>query len=91
MVIELSSDQSFHWMMPRDGGAEFLSRIGAGSELAHRGGTQAALADGSVRFLSAEIPHAERQAMLSISEGTSELEARSKVDHLLMHAVSKTR
>ncbi|HIE98390.1 MAG TPA: DUF1559 domain-containing protein [Fuerstia sp.] len=39
MVIELSSDQSFHWMMPRDGGAEFLSRIGAGSELAHRGGT----------------------------------------------------
>jgi hypothetical protein len=43
--------------------------IGAKSKLAHAHGMEAALCDGNIRFLSAELPAPTRRALISISAG----------------------
>jgi hypothetical protein len=67
MVIEVPREQSVPWMSPRDADEQLLMSIGAKSKLAHAQGMEAALCDGSVRFLSAEMPAPARQALISIS------------------------
>jgi len=69
MVIEVPSDRSVPWMSPKDADERLVMSIGPESKLAHAGGTQAALCDGSVRFLSVAIPAATRRALISIAEG----------------------
>jgi type II secretory pathway pseudopilin PulG len=67
MVIEVASDQSVHWMAPVDADESLVMGLGPRSKLNHAGGMNAALVNGSVRFLRAVIPAAERRAMISIA------------------------
>jgi prepilin-type N-terminal cleavage/methylation domain-containing protein/prepilin-type processing-associated H-X9-DG protein len=67
MLIEAPADQAVHWMAPLDASESLVMGISPGSRLNHAGGMNAAYADGSVRFLRARDPAAERRAMISIS------------------------
>jgi type II secretory pathway pseudopilin PulG len=69
MVVEVPSEHSVPWMSPNDADEQLLMSIGAKSKLAHAYGMEAALCDGSIRFLSAELPAASRRALISISAG----------------------
>jgi len=69
MVIETPSDRSVPWMSPQDADESLVMSIGSGSKLAHVGGIHAALCDGTVRFLNAELPADVRRALISIAGG----------------------
>src|SRR5262245_46015336 len=69
MVVEVPSDRAVPWMSPQDADEALLLSIGTGSKLAHAGGIEAALCDGSIRFLSAEMPAATRRALFSVARG----------------------
>lgn len=69
MVIEVGPDHSVHWMSPQDATEPLVMEFGPKSKLAHPGGVNAQLGDGSVRFLPADMPAAERRAMISIAGG----------------------
>ena len=69
MVIEVPSDRAVPWMSPQDADEALLLSVGKGSRLDHTGGMQAALCDGSIRFLSAEMPVATRRALISVAGG----------------------
>jgi hypothetical protein len=71
MVIEVPLDQSVPWMSPQDADESMVLGIGPESKLAHsdRKGTQAAMCDGTVRFLPTTIPVATRRALISIAGG----------------------
>ena len=69
MVIEVPSDRSVPWMSPDDADEPLVMNIGPKSKLAHAGGMDAALCDGSIRFLSAEMPAAARRALISVAGG----------------------
>ena len=69
MVIEVPAEQSVHWMSPVDADESLVMGLGAQSKLTHNGGMNAALCDGSVRFLRADTPAATRRALISIAGG----------------------
>ena len=69
MVVEVPSDRAVLWMSPQDADEAFLLTIRKGSLLAHTGGMEAALCDGSIRFLSADMPAATRRALFSVARG----------------------
>ncbi len=69
MLIEVPRELAVPWMSPHDADEQLLMSIGAKSKLAHTHGMEAALCDGSVRFLSAEMPAPARRALISISAG----------------------
>ncbi len=69
MLIEVSPNNAVHWMAPQDVGIRFALTFNEETELAHEGGTHAALADGSVRFLSARMSDANRQALITVAGG----------------------
>ena len=67
MVIEVPVKQAVSWMSPQDADEQTVLRISEHDELAHTGGVQAALADGSARFLSATMAPETRRAVISIN------------------------
>lgn len=67
MVIEVDPENAVHWMSPLDADEKQVLGLGLQSELAHSGGMHGALVDGSVDFLFAEMPAAERRELISIS------------------------
>lgn len=67
MVIEVDSEHAVPWMSPVDADERVVMVIGAKSKLDHVGGVHAAFVDGSVRFLAADTPTAQRQALISIA------------------------
>jgi len=69
MVMEVPSERSVRWMSPNDADETLLVSIGPESKTSHLGGSYAALCDGSVHFLSANMSAAQRRALISIAEG----------------------
>lgn len=67
MVIEVPVKQAVPWMSPQDADEQTVLGISEHDELAHRGGVQAALADGSARFLSVTMAPETRRAVISIN------------------------
>ena len=67
MVIEVPLKQAVHWMSPHDADEQMVLNISPTKKLAHIGGVQAALADGSVRFLSETLAPETRRAVISIN------------------------
>ncbi len=73
IVVEVSADQSRHWMEPEDTGLRFLLEFGAGPDAVHHGGIHGGLANGSVQYISGSIADAQRRALVTIagSDNTS--------------------
>ncbi len=67
MVIEVAQEQAVHWMAPQDASEEMVLNFGKDGKLAHTGGTQAAFADGHVRFLSEQMSPEILRALISIA------------------------
>jgi len=67
LVIEVDPEHAVHWMAPTDADLDLLLGFNRQSTFAHSGGFTAAFVDGSVRFLSAELPADERRALVSIA------------------------
>jgi prepilin-type processing-associated H-X9-DG protein len=69
MVIEASKDDAVPWMAPHDADEHLVLGLGTESRLSHPGGVNAALVDGSVKFLKATIKPSTRRALISIAGG----------------------
>jgi prepilin-type processing-associated H-X9-DG protein len=71
MVVEVPPEHAVHWMSPVDADEKLLLSVGPQSKLAHSGrdwgGVYVLFADGSVRFLSADVPAATRRALISVA------------------------
>lgn len=67
MVIEVPVKLAVPWMAPQDADEQMVLNISLADKLAHKGGVQGALADGSVRFLSATMAPETRRAVISIN------------------------
>lgn len=66
MVIEVDADHAVPWMSPQDADAALVLSLGSSKKPPHVGGMHAALADGTVRFLSAKTSKEVLQALISI-------------------------
>lgn len=66
MVTEVDSEHAVHWMAPMDADESMFLAINSTSKLVHTSGVQAALADGTVRFLNASMSAEIRRALISI-------------------------
>jgi prepilin-type processing-associated H-X9-DG protein len=69
MVIEVPCDRSVPWMSPQDADEALNLSLSPDSKLPHPGGTNAAMCDGSIRFLSLNLPPAARRALISVAAG----------------------
>ncbi len=67
LVMEVDSEHAVPWMSPSDADEQLVMGIGPKSKLTHPGGVDAAFVDGSVRFLDADMPAAQRHALISIA------------------------
>ena len=67
MVMEVPQKNSVPWMSPKDADEQVFLSLSTDDELQHTGGINAALMDGSVRFLSATMANEIRRAILSIN------------------------
>jgi hypothetical protein len=72
-VIEVGDEDAVPWMAPIDADASTVMKLGPKSKLHHAGGTNAALADGSVHFMRADMSAQMRLALLTISGNDNEL------------------
>ena len=68
MLIEVSPDEAVPWMMPQDSGSRFALTFGPETRLDHIGGVHAALADGTVRFMSTGVSNTKRRALITIAQ-----------------------
>lgn len=66
-VIEASEEDAVPWMAPFDAEVARVMKLDTKAKLHHAGGMNAALADGSVRFLKEDSPAPMRRALMSIS------------------------
>jgi prepilin-type processing-associated H-X9-DG protein len=66
-LIEASEDDAVPWMAPFDADAVTVLKLDTKAKLSHAGGTNAAFADGSVRFMKADTPAPVWRALLSIA------------------------
>jgi type II secretory pathway pseudopilin PulG len=69
LVFEVNAQHAVHWMDPTDASEAMVVNFAAGESLSHPGGTQALLADGTVRFWSTSAKPAELRAMITAAGG----------------------
>ncbi|HEX4146176.1 MAG TPA: H-X9-DG-CTERM domain-containing protein [Pirellulales bacterium] len=69
MVIEVDAEHAVPWMSPIDADEKIVLGIGPDSKLSHPGGVSAAFVDGHIQTLYAEVPAAQRRALISIAAG----------------------
>ncbi len=67
LVIETSEDRAVPWMAPQDADRQMFLGLTEKSDLSHLGGVNVAIADGSVRFCSYQLPSAARTALMTIA------------------------
>ena len=68
MVIEVDEAHAVPWMSPVDADEAIILAIGGpNARSPHPGGMNAAFVDGHVDFLPADMPAAERRALISIA------------------------
>ncbi len=67
MVFEVTQEQAVHWMAPLDTSEMMVLRFKSDGKDGHNGGTQVALADGDVRFISDNLSLETLRAMISIA------------------------
>ncbi len=72
MVMEVPPEHAVHWMSPTDATERSILSFGEAKRLPHPGGTQAAFADGHVRFLHKQIKPATLRAAITISGNDDE-------------------
>jgi hypothetical protein len=68
-VVDVSLAEAVPWMSPEDSAHRFLLGFSEKNGLPHEGGIYAALGDGTVRFLSSQLPAATRRALATIAGG----------------------
>lgn len=68
MVVEVSSDRSVPWMSPYDADEQLVLSL-APESTGHQHGFHAAMCDGTMRYLSASLPAAQRRALISAAAG----------------------
>ncbi|MFM9960067.1 MAG: DUF1559 domain-containing protein [Planctomycetaceae bacterium] len=66
MVTEVDSEHAVPWMAPRDADESLFLAISPTSKLVHTGGVQAVFADGTVRFLNADLTAEIRRTLITI-------------------------
>ena len=66
LVVEVDSEKSVSWMSPTDVDEQYFLSLGPKSKVSHTGGLHALIADGSVRFLSYNLDHKTRHALMTI-------------------------
>ncbi len=69
MVVEFPNEYAVHWMSPLDADEDMIVGFASLGKLAHTGGTQVALADSSVRFLSDHIDPQTLLALFTVAGG----------------------
>jgi hypothetical protein len=67
MIFEVAQEQAVHWMAPLDTSEMMVLRFKSDGKDGHNGGTQVALADGDVRFISDNLSLETLRAMISIA------------------------
>lgn len=73
MVVEVPVDKSVPWMSPDDADPAMIRQLLRHQSLSHKGGFQGQMADGSVRFISADIKPQTLDALLTI-DGSETIE-----------------
>lgn len=68
-VFEVRPDQAVHWMKPADANQEMIAKFGSFKQRPHAGGTQVAMADGSIRLLSVNTREETLRALISADGG----------------------
>jgi prepilin-type processing-associated H-X9-DG protein len=63
MVIEVDPGHAIHWMDPLDADEATFMSFDEETEFAHTGGSHGLFADGSVQFLSFQMPEEERREL----------------------------
>jgi prepilin-type processing-associated H-X9-DG protein len=74
LVIEVDPEHAVHWMSPEDATEAQVVSFASAKPLAHPGGTHAAFADGSIRFLPESIQQpAVLRALISVAGGDDDV------------------
>jgi type II secretory pathway pseudopilin PulG len=73
MVMEVDAQHAVHWMSPTDASEQMILSFGQSGRLSHVGGAQAAMVDGSIRFLSNDTKPATLRALISVAGNDDEV------------------
>jgi prepilin-type N-terminal cleavage/methylation domain-containing protein len=74
MVFEVSPEHAVHWMAPADADEKIVLGFRQNKKKPHHGGTQVAMVDGTVRFISENLSEPELRALISITGGEKPFE-----------------
>ena len=69
LVVEFPNEYAVHWMSPLDADEDMIVGFASLGTLAHPAGTQVALADGSVRYVSLNIAPETLRALVTAHGG----------------------
>lgn len=69
LVIDASPSIAVHWMEPSDPGVHFFLNFGEDSETPHPTGLHVLFADGTPKYITANVPRETRKAVSTINGG----------------------